>query len=122
MLMDVEKGTTVIFEPAQAGRTAQVYGPNLLSLPAADREALGYKVVLPVSDLDTALSYALARGGHARSVAASRDFPIKPTARVPKLDATMPGNSRIPITSRFRAISPRQNCSPNATPWRICAI
>ena len=30
---------------------------------AADREALGYKVVLPVSDLDTALSYALARGG-----------------------------------------------------------
>lgn len=63
MLMDVEKGTTAIFEPAQAGRTAQVYGPNLLSLPAADREALGYKVVLPVSDLDTALSYALARGG-----------------------------------------------------------
>ena len=63
MLMDVEKGTTVIFEPAQAGRTAQVYGPNLLSLPPADREALGYKVVLPVSDLDTVLSYALARGG-----------------------------------------------------------
>ena len=63
MLMDVEKGTTAIFEPAQAGRTAQVYGPNLLSLTPADREALGYKVVLPVSDLDTALSYALARGG-----------------------------------------------------------
>ena len=63
MLMDVEKGTTAIFEPAQAGRTAQVYGPNLLSLTPADREALGYKGVLPVSDLDTALSYALARGG-----------------------------------------------------------
>jgi Xaa-Pro aminopeptidase len=63
MLMDVEKGTTAIFEPAQAGRTAQVYGPNLLSLTPADREALGYKVVLPVSDLDTALSYALGHGG-----------------------------------------------------------
>jgi Xaa-Pro aminopeptidase len=61
MLMDVEKGTAVIFEPAQAGRTAQVYGPNLLSLSPAEREALGYKVVLPVSDIDTALSYALAR-------------------------------------------------------------
>ncbi|MGA8143720.1 MAG: Xaa-Pro peptidase family protein [Candidatus Acidiferrales bacterium] len=61
MLMDNEKGTTAIFEPAQAGRTAQVYGPNLLSLSAADREALGFKVVLPVSDLDTALSYTLAR-------------------------------------------------------------
>src|SRR4029077_454480 len=61
LLMDAEKGSTVIFEPAQAGRTAQVYGPNLLSLPAAEREALGFKTVLPVSDLDTALSYMLAR-------------------------------------------------------------
>ncbi|MGB0035615.1 MAG: Xaa-Pro peptidase family protein [Candidatus Acidiferrales bacterium] len=59
LFMDVERGTTVVFEPAQAGRTAQVYGPNLLSLPAADRESLGYKVVLPVSDLDQALSYTL---------------------------------------------------------------
>ena len=61
MLMDVEKGTTAIFEPAQAGRTAQVYGPNLLALSPAEREALGFKVVLPVSDIDTVLSYALAR-------------------------------------------------------------
>ncbi len=63
MLMDVEKGTTAIFEPAQAGRTAQVYGPNLLALSSAEREALGFKVVLPVSDIDTVLSYTLARYG-----------------------------------------------------------
>ncbi len=64
LLMDVEKGTTVIFEPQQAGRTAQVYGPNLLSLSPADREDLGYNLVRPVSDLDTDLSFALqARSG-----------------------------------------------------------
>jgi Xaa-Pro aminopeptidase len=59
MLIDIEKSTTTVFEPNQAARTAQVYGPNLLSLPSADREALGYEHVLPVSDLDTMLSSAL---------------------------------------------------------------
>src|SRR5215471_19163511 len=34
LVMDVTKSTTMIFEPEQAGRTKQVYGPNLLSLTA----------------------------------------------------------------------------------------
>ncbi len=63
MFMDVEKATTIIFEPQQAARTAQVYGPNLLSMSPVDRESLGYSVVLSVSDLETALSYTLQ--GHA---------------------------------------------------------
>lgn len=56
LLMDIEKGTTLLFEPQQAPQTAMVYGPNLLSVSPADREALGYKVVLPVSQLDEVLA------------------------------------------------------------------
>jgi Xaa-Pro aminopeptidase len=56
LLMDLKAGTTMLFEPAQAPRTAQVYGPNLLSLPAADRAPFGYSRVLPVTDLDLVLS------------------------------------------------------------------
>jgi Xaa-Pro aminopeptidase len=56
LLMDVEKGTTFVFEPQQPRRTAMVYGPNLLSLPTPDREALGYKIVLPLSQLDEILA------------------------------------------------------------------
>jgi Xaa-Pro aminopeptidase len=57
--MDVEKGNVVVFEPQQTPRTAQIYGPNLLSSPPGDREKLGYSVLLPITDLDTALSYTL---------------------------------------------------------------
>jgi Xaa-Pro aminopeptidase len=56
LLMDLKAGTTILFEPAQAPRTAQVYGPNLLSLPAADRAPFGYSRILPVTDLDLVLS------------------------------------------------------------------
>lgn len=59
MLMDVEKGTVIIFEPQQAGRTAQVYGSNLLALPAAEQQSLGYNVVLPIGNLDLRLSALL---------------------------------------------------------------
>jgi Xaa-Pro aminopeptidase len=59
LLMDVEKGTTFILEPMQSARTAQVYGANLLALAPADREALGYKEVRPVTDLDVALASIL---------------------------------------------------------------
>jgi Xaa-Pro aminopeptidase len=61
MLMDNEKGTVTIFEPQQPGRTAQVYGPNLLALPAADQQSLGYNVVLPIGNLDIILSTLLQR-------------------------------------------------------------
>src|SRR5215469_3920803 len=49
LAMDAEKGTAVIFEPEQGGRTAQIYGPNLLALSQAERAALGFPVVLPVT-------------------------------------------------------------------------
>lgn len=59
MFMDNESGAVTIFEPSQAPRTAQVYGANLLALPPAEREALGFKNVNPVADMDIALSYIL---------------------------------------------------------------
>jgi Xaa-Pro aminopeptidase len=61
MLMDLEKGTITIFEPQQAGRTAQVYGSNLLALPAAEQQSLGYNLVLPIGNLDLTLSSVLQR-------------------------------------------------------------
>jgi Xaa-Pro aminopeptidase len=65
LVMDVEKGSAILFEPQQAGRTAQVYGPNLLSLSPEERAKLGFPVVLPVSQLDETLSYMLGRNGGA---------------------------------------------------------
>jgi Xaa-Pro aminopeptidase len=59
MFMDNESNAVTIFEPSQAPRTAQVYGANLLALAPADREALGFKNVVPVADLDIMLSYIL---------------------------------------------------------------
>jgi hypothetical protein len=61
MVMDVEKGNVTIYEPQQAGRTAQVYGPNLLALPAAEQQSLGFKTVLPIGNLDINLSTILGR-------------------------------------------------------------
>jgi Xaa-Pro aminopeptidase len=59
LLIDIAKGEVTIFEPEQSPRTAQVYGSNLLALPAAERESLGYKNVVPVSDIDIVLSSLL---------------------------------------------------------------
>lgn len=56
MLMDVSKENTIIFEPQQDQHTAMVYGPNLLALPAGERDALGYNAVLPLQDFDLKLS------------------------------------------------------------------
>lgn len=61
LFMDVTSGNTVIFEPEQAGRTKQVYGPNLLSLSEDERNKLGYKTVLPVTNLDGALAFWLGK-------------------------------------------------------------
>src|SRR3984893_2285709 len=65
MALDAEKGVTYIFEPQQLPRTAKVYGPNLLSLSEADRTALGFPLVLPITQLDQALSSFLAGPGSA---------------------------------------------------------
>lgn len=63
MALDAEKGTTYIFEPQQLGRTAKVYGPNLLSLPETERAALGYPTVLPITQLDQMISFLVAPNG-----------------------------------------------------------
>jgi Xaa-Pro aminopeptidase len=51
-------GDMVLFEPQQAGRTAQVYGENLLSQPE-EAKKLGFAKVQPIGVLDQFLSYAL---------------------------------------------------------------
>jgi len=62
LLMDASKPERVtVFEPQQAPRTKQVYGPNLLSLGADAQKAAGYATVLPVSSLDPMLSFLLAQ-------------------------------------------------------------
>jgi Xaa-Pro aminopeptidase len=60
MALDAEKGVTYIFEPQQLPRTAKTYGPNLLALPEAERAALGFTNVAPVTQLDQMLSFAVA--------------------------------------------------------------
>jgi len=59
LFVEIKTGATTLFEPAQAPRTAQVYGPNLLSLPADAQQPFGYARILPVTDLDSFLSSAL---------------------------------------------------------------
>jgi Xaa-Pro aminopeptidase len=63
MLIDVAGGKTYIFQAQQAPRTAQVYGPNLGALSAADRAAMGYPVVLPITTLDEFISGRITRPG-----------------------------------------------------------
>lgn len=62
LLLDCSSGRATLFEPAQPEQARKVYGPNLLSLPAAERARLGYTWVLPVSELDVVLSYYLGSG------------------------------------------------------------
>jgi Xaa-Pro aminopeptidase len=59
LLMDAEKGFAVIFEPQQEKRTAQVYGPNLLSLPKDEQAKLGFETVRPLTQFQGALVYFL---------------------------------------------------------------
>jgi len=58
LALDNANGKMMLFEPQQAGRTAQVYGANLLSrLDEAKR--LGFSSVMPIGNLDIWLSYAV---------------------------------------------------------------
>lgn len=63
LLMNAKSGFVLLFEPQQAARKKQVYGPNVLSLPAAEQEKLGFKSVQPLTDLDTLLNWVLVGGG-----------------------------------------------------------
>jgi Xaa-Pro aminopeptidase len=69
-------GDAILFEPPQAGRTAQVYGANLLSLPAAEAKKLTLASVRPIGGLDQLLSFTLS--SHAGAELWVRlDFPDK---------------------------------------------
>jgi Xaa-Pro aminopeptidase len=57
--IDNSNGMTFLFVPQQSARTGQIYGQNLLSLPAAEAKKLGFERVLPVSTLDGMLSFVL---------------------------------------------------------------
>jgi Xaa-Pro aminopeptidase len=58
LAMDNVTGKIVLFEPQQVGRTAQVYGANLLSQPEEAKQ-LGFPVVQPIGNLDIWLSSVL---------------------------------------------------------------
>src|SRR5580700_11860136 len=58
LAIDNVTGKVFLFEPQQAGRTAQVYGANLLSQPE-EAKRLGFETVLPIGNLDLLLSTAL---------------------------------------------------------------
>ncbi|HEV8076637.1 MAG TPA: Xaa-Pro peptidase family protein [Candidatus Acidoferrum sp.] len=58
LALDNATGKIFLFEPQQAGRTAQVYGANLLSQPE-EAKKLGFDTVLPIGNLDLLLSSAL---------------------------------------------------------------
>jgi Xaa-Pro aminopeptidase len=56
LLMNNQTGETTLFEPQQAARTKQVYGPNLLGMDEPARAELGLKTVLPLQDFELAFS------------------------------------------------------------------
>lgn len=61
MVMDVESGRTMIFEPQQSPRVKQVYGANLLSLTTDEQIKMGYPSVQPITNLDGFLAFFLGR-------------------------------------------------------------
>ena len=62
LLMNIKSGRALLFEPAQAQAKKQVYGPNVLSLPAEEQAKLGFTRVLPLTDVDSLLSFAATEG------------------------------------------------------------
>ncbi|HUR36769.1 MAG TPA: Xaa-Pro peptidase family protein [Terriglobales bacterium] len=63
MLMDVAAKRVMIFEPQQTDGNIRTFGRNLLSLPQAERDKLGYPVVQPLTNFDGVLAGAVARNG-----------------------------------------------------------
>jgi Xaa-Pro aminopeptidase len=61
LVMDVAKGSVMLFEPEQSSRTKQVYGANVLSLSEEERKKLGFEMVMPLGMLDRLLAYGLMR-------------------------------------------------------------
>jgi len=63
MLLDVSTQRVAIFEPKQSPREIQIYGANLLSMSKDDQKDLGYTQVVPLSALDTQLSFLFGSEG-----------------------------------------------------------
>src|SRR5271155_6002113 len=62
MFMSVASGNVTIVEPQQTPREVQVYGANLLSMSKDEQKALGYSNVVPLSSLDSTLSFLFGSG------------------------------------------------------------
>jgi Xaa-Pro aminopeptidase len=83
LLMDNASGRTTLFEPQQVGRTAQVYGANLLSQPDRAKK-LGFDAVQPIGNLDLALSF-LAGGKAGTELWVRLGFPDKADGARPEV-------------------------------------
>jgi hypothetical protein len=76
LFMDVEKNIAVLFEPRQEKRTAQVYGPNLLSLPKDEQAKLGFQTGSPITQLRGALVYFLSTHSGADLMGTAKSGPL----------------------------------------------
>jgi Xaa-Pro aminopeptidase len=76
LLIDNASGNSILFDPQQAGRTAQVYGANMLSLSKEESAKLGFAQVLPLGVLDQILSARLSGHGE-EGLWVRLDFPDK---------------------------------------------
>jgi Xaa-Pro aminopeptidase len=56
LVINISKGESLLFEPQQDHTTSMIYGANLLASPPSEREALGFKTVRPLQDLDLQLA------------------------------------------------------------------
>ena len=62
MFMNIATGRVTIAEPQQSPREIQIYGANLLSMSKEEQKALGYDSVMPLSTLDSTLSFLFGNG------------------------------------------------------------
>ncbi len=62
MFLNVASGNVTIVEPQQTPREIQVYGANLLGMSKDEQKALGYNSVMPLSTLDSTLSFLFGSG------------------------------------------------------------
>ncbi|MDT8068799.1 MAG: Xaa-Pro peptidase family protein [Terriglobia bacterium] len=61
LLIDGASGRSVLFEPQQPPRIAQVYGPNVLALPKDQQTQFGFAAVLPLNNLSSVLASMASR-------------------------------------------------------------
>src|SRR3954464_13173709 len=56
ILMDAASGRTTIFQPAHSEREVQMLGKTILAMTPAERGAVGFTNVQPITDLDNILA------------------------------------------------------------------